>query len=103
MGYLVFWFFPVSGTDFVQGLFGCFSRVKPTMGRVRFRRKLVDESDFIVCVELTGGPDFNYAPIGKFLRAYQDDGSTAIPKYFDFTCVTLPQNPGGIHFQLSVR
>ncbi len=73
------------------------------MDRVRVRRRLADESDFIVCVELTGGPGFNYGPIERFLRAYQDEGSTAIPKGFDFICVTLPQNPGGVHFQLSVR
>ena len=66
------------------------------MERVQLRQKLADTANFVVCVELTGGPGFNYGPIEKFLRAYQEAGRSALPKDFDFTCVTLPQNPGGV-------
>ena len=66
------------------------------MERLRLRQKLADGSNFVVCVELTGGPGFNYGPIEKFLRAYQEAGASALPKGFDFTCMTLPQNPGGV-------
>ena len=66
------------------------------MERLRLRQKLADGSNFVVCVELTGGPGFNYGPIEKFLRAYQEAGASALPKGFDFTCITLPQNPGGV-------
>ncbi|MBN2316159.1 MAG: methylenetetrahydrofolate reductase C-terminal domain-containing protein [Sedimentisphaerales bacterium] len=66
------------------------------MERVKLRRKLADKTDFVVCVELTGGPGFSYGPIEAFLRAYQEAGSSVLPKGFDFACVTLPQNPGGL-------
>jgi len=65
------------------------------MERVGLRQKLADTSSFVVCVELTGGPGFNYGPIETFLRAYQEAGRSTLPKDFDFACVTLPQNPGG--------
>ena len=61
-----------------------FNGGKPTMERVRLRQKLADKPNFVVCVELTGGPGFNYGPIEKFLQAYQGVGSAAIPKGFDF-------------------
>ncbi len=66
------------------------------MERIRLRQKLADKSNFVVCVELTGGPAFSYGPIEKFLQAYQEAGAASIPKGFDFACVTLPQNPGGV-------
>jgi len=60
------------------------------------KQRLEDTSNFIVCVELTGGPGFNRGPIEKFLQAHQSADRSAIPKGFDFACVTLPQNPGGL-------
>ncbi|UCC99961.1 MAG: methylenetetrahydrofolate reductase C-terminal domain-containing protein [Phycisphaerales bacterium] len=66
------------------------------MDRNRLKAKLADKSNFVVCVELTGGPGYNYAPIEKFLQAYKEAGSPAMPKGFDFACITLPQNPGGL-------
>jgi methylenetetrahydrofolate reductase (NADPH) len=66
------------------------------MDRNRLKGKLTDRSNFVVCVELTGGPGYSYAPIEKFLQAYNAAGSSAIPQGFDFACITLPQNPGGL-------
>lgn len=66
------------------------------MDRSKLRQKFQDKSNFVVCVELTGGPGYSYGPIEKFLQAYNAAGSSAIPKGFDFACVTLPQNPGGL-------
>ncbi|MFH1718295.1 MAG: methylenetetrahydrofolate reductase C-terminal domain-containing protein [Planctomycetota bacterium] len=66
------------------------------MERKRLKEKLNDKSSFVVCVELTGAPGFNRAPIEKFVEAYNAVGDSAIPKGFDFTCIALPQNPGGV-------
>jgi len=66
------------------------------MEQVKLRRKLADKAGFVVCVELTGGPGFSYGPIETFLRAYQADGGSTLPKGFDLACITLPQNPGGL-------
>ncbi|MBN2455344.1 MAG: methylenetetrahydrofolate reductase C-terminal domain-containing protein [Sedimentisphaerales bacterium] len=52
-------------------------------------------SDFVVVAELTGGPGFDFSPIEKFLLAYRQADSSAIPAGFDFVGITLPQNPGG--------
>lgn len=66
------------------------------MDRSKLKQKFQDKSNFVVCVELTGGPGYSYSPIEKFLQAYIAAGSSAIPKDFDFACITLPQNPGGL-------
>ncbi len=70
--------------------------------------KIEDKSSFVVCVELTGGPGFNFGPIEKFLKAYKAVDSlvrpdnlgfvepSVIPEGFDFVGITLPQNPGGL-------
>ena len=62
----------------------------------KFRKKLQDGSGFIVNVELTGGPGFNFAPIEKFLSGCKEAGISAIPEGFDFCCISVPQNPGGV-------
>ena len=74
----------------------------------KLRVKLKDKASFVVCVELTGGPGFNFGPIEKFLKAYNEAyklarpgifdffGKSVIPKEFDFVGITLPQNPGGL-------
>ena len=73
----------------------------------RFMEKLKNRSNFLICVELTGGPGFSFRPIEKFLNAYKDADCLAkpgtlefidrsiIPEGFDFVGITLPQNPGG--------
>ncbi len=66
------------------------------MERNKLNEKLKDKSGVIVYVELTGGPNFNYGPIEKFLEAYKEAGGSVIPDGFDFVGVTLPQNPGGV-------
>jgi 5,10-methylenetetrahydrofolate reductase len=66
------------------------------MHQNRLKAKLENKSGFVVIAELTGGPDFNFDPIGKFLRDYNSAGNSAIPPDFDFTAITLPQNPGGV-------
>ena len=68
------------------------------MHRKKLSEKLTDKSNFVVIAELTGGPGFDFAPIGKFLSAYKAGGSGApglLPAGFDFTAVALPENPGG--------
>ncbi|MEK7994795.1 MAG: methylenetetrahydrofolate reductase, partial [Planctomycetota bacterium] len=66
------------------------------MDRNRLKTKFADRSKLVVCAELTGGPGYSYAPIEKFLTAWNEAGSTSLPQGFDFACVTLPQNPGGL-------
>jgi methylenetetrahydrofolate reductase (NADPH) len=63
---------------------------------MRLSEALKDKSKFIVVAELTGGPDFNSGPIEKFLKAYEEAGSAAIPAAFNFVGITGPQNPGGV-------
>jgi methylenetetrahydrofolate reductase (NADPH) len=66
------------------------------MDRNRLKTKLADRSNLVICAELTGGPGYSYAPIEKFLQAWNEAGSSALPQGFDFACITLPQNPGGL-------
>ncbi len=58
--------------------------------------KLNNRVDFLVYAELTGGPNFNFGPIEKFLKAHQELEGKFIPKGFDFAGIALPQNPGGL-------
>jgi len=56
-------------------------------------------SDLLVLAELVGGPGFSFAPIERFLNAYQGaakGGRVVLPKGFDFAAIALPQNPGGV-------
>ncbi len=65
----------------------------------RLKSGLRRQSDLLVLAELTGGPGFSFAPIEKFLKAYQEaakGGGAVLPKGFDFTAIALPQNPGGV-------
>jgi 5,10-methylenetetrahydrofolate reductase len=57
--------------------------------------KLGKRAEFVVLAELTGGPGFSFAPIEKFLRAWQQKRD-AIPAAFDLAAITLPQSPGGV-------
>ncbi len=59
----------------------------------------MQRSDLLVLAELTGGPGFSFAPIEKFLQAYQQaagSGRAVLPQGFDFAAIALPQNPGGV-------
>lgn len=76
--------------------------------RNKLSEKLKDKSRFVVYVELTGGPGFNFGPIENFLSAYKAADSlvrpgsfdfvstSVIPEGLDFVGITLPQNPGGL-------
>ncbi len=62
-------------------------------------QKLRQRSSLLVLAELVGGPGFSFAPIERFLAAYQaaaKGGRAVLPKGFDFAAIALPQNPGGV-------
>ncbi len=70
---------------------------EPTaMAGKKLREKLEDKSGFVVVAELVGGPGFNFRPIERFVRACGEATSSAIPEGFEFTAITLPENPSGI-------
>jgi methylenetetrahydrofolate reductase (NADPH) len=58
-------------------------------------RDCFQHRQFAVVAELTGGPGFSFAPIEKFLAAFQKD-RYALPDGFTLAGITLPQNPGGV-------
>src|SRR4030042_1806856 len=66
------------------------------MDRNRLKTKFADRSNLVVCAELTGGPGYSLSPIEKFLQAWNEAGNSVLPQGFDFACITLPQNPGGL-------
>lgn len=62
-------------------------------------RKLRQRSDLLVLAELVGGPGYSFAPIERFLNAYQAAAKgprAVLPRGFDFAAIALPQNPGGV-------
>jgi len=59
------------------------------------KQKLIDRDGFVICVELTGGPGFNFKPVTQFLRDAQEAKPAEWSREFDFTALTFPQNPGG--------
>ncbi|MDD5134423.1 MAG: methylenetetrahydrofolate reductase C-terminal domain-containing protein [Phycisphaerae bacterium] len=61
----------------------------------RFSRALKDKAKFVIVAELTGGPNFSYAPIKEFLSAHAQTAGKDIPAGFDFVGITSPQSPGG--------
>ncbi|HUV41235.1 MAG TPA: methylenetetrahydrofolate reductase C-terminal domain-containing protein [Sedimentisphaerales bacterium] len=65
------------------------------MQKQKLADKLQNKSGFIVVAELTGGPNFSFAPVEKFLRAYKTQGPAWPTDAFDFAAVTAPQNPSG--------
>ncbi len=62
----------------------------------RLKKILNEDPRFAVVVELTGGPGYNFDPIEKFLKAYQENQGQDIPESFALTGIMLPQNPGGV-------
>ena len=67
-----------------------------TLAHKRLESSLNDNTNFTVIAELTGGPGYSFNPIVQFLGAHKDSGGSGIPAGFDFTGITLPQNPGGV-------
>jgi hypothetical protein len=66
------------------------------MERSTLKESFEGKSGLTVVAELTGGPNFNFAPIEKFLEDYKAAGGSAMPGGFDFAGITLPQSPGGL-------
>ncbi|HPY76589.1 MAG TPA: methylenetetrahydrofolate reductase C-terminal domain-containing protein [Anaerohalosphaeraceae bacterium] len=62
----------------------------------RLKNILAESSRFAVIVELTGGPNYNFSPIEKFLKSYQENQGRDLPSDFILAGITLPQNPGGV-------
>ncbi len=66
------------------------------MVQKRLKNALRTGGDFVIVAELCGGPNFNFAPIGKFMTACKQSGGKDIPAGFNFVGLTSPQSPGGI-------
>lgn len=62
----------------------------------RLSQALKNKGRFIIVAELTGGPNFGFQPIKKFLAAHKETGGKDIPSGFDFVGITSPQSPGGV-------
>jgi 5,10-methylenetetrahydrofolate reductase len=62
----------------------------------RLSRALGKKDSFVILAELTGGPNFSFGPIEKFLTAFNDSSGKDIPAGFNFVGVTSPQSPGGV-------
>jgi methylenetetrahydrofolate reductase (NADPH) len=57
---------------------------------------LLNKDGFVIVAELVGGPGFSYAPIEKFLKAFNASQGSDIPSGFNFVGLTSPQSPGGV-------
>jgi methylenetetrahydrofolate reductase (NADPH) len=64
--------------------------------RKRLKEKIEEKHSFVVVIELACGPGFNFAPVEKFLKAYQEHTDSLEADGFDFVGVTIPQNPSGV-------
>jgi methylenetetrahydrofolate reductase (NADPH) len=62
----------------------------------RLSQALRKKDSFAIVAELTGGPNFSFAPIQKFLTAFNSSGGKDIPAGFNFVGITNPQSPGGV-------
>jgi methylenetetrahydrofolate reductase (NADPH) len=65
------------------------------MQQKRLRDALKSKSGFVVIVELTSGPNFNFAPIEKFLEGHKKAGLSSVPDGFNFVAITSTDNSGG--------
>ena len=65
------------------------------MAQKRLSSALRAGKKFVVTAELTSGPNFNFAPIKKFLTGYKTIGPSVIPAEFDFVAFTSTDNSGG--------
>ena len=66
-----------------------------TMPQKRLRDRLKDKSNFVVIAELTCGPNFSFAPIDGFLKAYKAVERSFMVDGFDFVGITSTDNSGG--------
>jgi len=66
-----------------------------TMPQKRLRDRLKDKSNFVVIAELTCGPNFSFAPIDGFLKAYKAVERSFVIDGFDFVGITSTDNSGG--------
>jgi methylenetetrahydrofolate reductase (NADPH) len=66
-----------------------------TVPQKRLRDRLKDKSNFVVIAELTCGPNFSFAPIDEFLRAYKAVKRSFMIDGFDFVGITSTDNSGG--------
>jgi methylenetetrahydrofolate reductase (NADPH) len=62
----------------------------------RLSQALQKRDSFVIVAELTGGPNFSFAPIQKFLTAFNSSGGKDVPAGFNFVGITSPQSPGGV-------
>ncbi len=62
---------------------------------MQLKNKLKDKSGFVVIVELTSGPGFDFAPIDGFLYSYQNSKPDFKSLGFDFVGITSTDNSGG--------
>ncbi|MDH4202237.1 MAG: methylenetetrahydrofolate reductase C-terminal domain-containing protein [Phycisphaerae bacterium] len=58
-------------------------------------KNFLENQQFAVTAELTGGPGYNFAPFELFLAEHKEKKSS-IPDGFHFAGITVPQNPGGV-------
>jgi len=65
------------------------------MPQKRLRDRLKDKSNFVVIAELTCGPNFSFAPIDGFLKAYKAVERSFMIDGFDFVGITSTDNSGG--------
>ena len=65
------------------------------MAQNRLSSALRAGKKIVVTAELTSGPNFNFAPIKKFLTGYKKTGPSVIPAEFDFAAFTSTDNSGG--------
>lgn len=65
-------------------------------GKKRLSQALTKRDGFVIVAELVGGPNFSFAPIQKFLTAFNTSGGKDIPEGFNFVGITSPQSPGGV-------
>jgi 5,10-methylenetetrahydrofolate reductase len=59
-------------------------------------KSLTNRSGFVVVAEMAAGPNFNFGPIEKFLKAAREAGPDSLPAGFDLVGITAPQSPGGV-------
>ena len=55
----------------------------------------LENKQFAVTAELTGGPGYNFAPFEHFFAEHKEK-KVSIPNGFHFAGITVPQNPGGV-------
>lgn len=62
---------------------------------MQLKNRIKDKSGFIVIVELTNGPGFDFTPIDGFLESYHKSKLDFKSQGFDFVGITSTDNSGG--------